>query len=440
MSEAQGLVRASIAVRAAGLIAAAGLALTLVTTALAALPAVPKGKHAEPPKLTQPMHVVIVTDGRPGCEPGCAQWISAQGQIFPDTPAQFRRVFKALGQKKLPIFISSSGGSVQAAFAIGREIRTRGLDVAVERTIFQKCEAAPAACDPRTLKDGDKGRPEAIAAYCVSACAFILAAGAERVVPVYGFVGVHEVIEFQTIKRVWRTYHVVRRIENGRLVEVSRQLISEKPLSTETVETNPNYAPVKAYFTEMGIDAATIMPLLIKTPHQDIYRMTPDERRLTRLVTRVATGDDLLPAAAPAKAPEGAEEKPQPAASQSALPPASVSAELLLFYPPGGDAIDIYIRLKSWDAPLRADRYSADIQFANGKKLTARSTGGGLTDPLYVALADAEFCALRRAGDLSVKIALNSTSGVAVTGLRRLVADFGKFNGVAEFAAKHCGK
>ena len=284
----------------------AGLWLALAGTAVAAVtqgkPAVPQGKPAKPPKVTHPMQVVIVSDSRPGCEPNCAEWISAEGQIGPETPAQFRRVFKVLGQKKLPIFITSNGGSVPAALAIGREIRKRGLDVAVERTIFEKCQTAPAPCDRRTLKDGDKGRPEPIAAPCISSCVFILAAGTERLVPVYGFVGVHQLTAFQTLRLVRRMYRVQRKFENWRIVE-TRQLVGEQQLSSTTFEKDPNYAPARAYFTEMGIDSAKIMPLLLGTPHQDVHRMTPEERRATRLATRVAAGHALLPARRPARPP-----------------------------------------------------------------------------------------------------------------------------------------
>src|SRR5208337_1856272 len=184
----------------------AGLWLALAGTAFAQVPKapVPHGKPADPPKLTQPMQVVIVSDSRTECTSNCAQWISAEGQIGPATPAQFRRVFEVLGKTKLPIFISSTGGSVQAAYAIGREIRKRGLDVAVEHTIFEKCETAPAPCDRRKLKDGDKGRPEPVAAACISSCVFILAAGTERLVPAYGFVGVHQIAAFQTFRQMLR--------------------------------------------------------------------------------------------------------------------------------------------------------------------------------------------------------------------------------------------
>jgi hypothetical protein len=420
--------------RLAALIAAE-LALMLTGAALAAQP---KGKHVEPPKLTHPMQVVIITDSRAGCEPDCAEWISAEGQIGPDTPALFRRVFRAAGQKKLPIFISSSGGSVDAALAVGREIRKRGLDVAVERTVFQTCEATPSACDRRALKDGDKGRPEPIAAYCASACVFILAAGIQRVVPLYGFVGVHEIVRFQTYKRVWRTYRIQRRIVNGRPVEVSRQLIAEKPLSSTTVETDANYGPVRAYFTEMDIDTATIMPLLMATPDSELHRMTPEERRTTRLVTRVGAGTELLSPARQPPATEAATTRPIPAELQGIVAPSDVSAEFTLFYPPGGDMIDILIRLKAPDPQLRTDQFSADIQLGNGKRLTARSTGVGPADPLYGTLAIDEFCALRRLGDLSVKFALHTTAHSGPP--QRFGLDLSKTLGVGEFAAKRCSK
>jgi hypothetical protein len=266
------------------------------------------------------MQVVIVGDSRTGCEPNCAEWISAEGEIGSATAAQFRRVFKVLGQKKLPIFINSNGVNVQAAFAIGREIRKRGLDVAVERTIFEKCQAAPAACDRRTLKDGDKGRPEPIAAPCISSCVFILAAGTERLVPVYGFVGVHQLAAFQTLRLVRRTYRVQRKFQNWRMVK-TRQLITERQLSSTTFEKDPNYGPTRAYFTEMGIDTAKIMPLLLGTPHQNVHRMTPEERRETRVVTRVAAGHALLPAATAGAVSDLTEAAASAAPAVSTMPP-----------------------------------------------------------------------------------------------------------------------
>jgi hypothetical protein len=407
--------------------------LTLAATAVAA-PV--DGRRVEPPKPTnRPMRVVIITDSRAGCEPSCPEWISAQGEITMDTPAQFQRVFKALGQKKLPIFISSPGGAVVAALTIGREIRKRGLDVAVERTVFQKCEQSAAACDLRALKDGDKGRPEPIGAQCASSCVFILAAGTERVVPVYGFVGVHEHFAFQTIRRVLRTYQVQRRFENGRIVE-QRKLVAEKLLSSTTIEKDPNYAPVRTYFTEMGINTAVIMPLLLGTPRKDIHRMTPNERGTTRLVTRVAAGDGLLQTAL--RPADSKLDMPIAASWRGDAPLSKVVAELMLFYPPGGDTVDIFVRVKPSDVPLRTAQFIADVQFADGRKLTARSTGDDAADPLYAALATQEFCALRSAGDLSMKVSLDNAARPGSP--LQMTADLANINGAAQFAARHCSK
>src|SRR5262245_56580576 len=452
----------------------AGLWLALASTALAAAPqgkpavpqgkpAVSHGKPAKPPKLTNPMQVVIVRDSRPGCEPDCAEWISAEGEIVPATPAQFRRVFKVLGQKKLPVFISSNGGNVDAAFAIGREIRKRGLDVAVERTTLEKCENAPGPCDRRTLKDGDSGRPEPIAASCVSSCVFILAAGRERLAPVYGYVGVHQLTAFQTVRLVRRMYRVQRKFENWRFVE-KRELVGEQQLSSNTYERDPNYASTRAYFKEMGVDTAKIMPLLLGTRHQDVHRMTADERLATGLVTRVAAGHALLPGAAaaggardtavsdptgaaaasvpaapPAWSTAGATTTPLPVAAQNTATQPTVSAGLLVLHRSSDDMLELYLRLKPVPGgSVRPTHYTADIQLSNGRKLTAASTGEDVIDPLYATLARDEFCALRGAGGLSLKVMLTHTD--LPSWRRPMLFDVTRVNGDSEFASKHCDK
>jgi hypothetical protein len=378
-----------------------------------------------------------------------------------------------LGQKKLPVFISSNGGNVDAAFAIGREIRKRRLDVAVERTVLEKCQNAPAPCDRRTLKDGDKGRPEPIAASCVSSCVFILAAGTERLVPIYGYVGVHQLTAFQTVRLVRRMYRVQRKFENWRFVE-KRELVGEQQLSSNTYERDPNYASTRAYFTEMGIDSGKIMPLLLSTRHQDVHRMTADQRLATRLVTRVAAGHALLPGAAaagstsggaasggaasdptgtaappvvpaapPAWSTAGASASTTPAslpmAAQNTAPLPAVSAGLVVLHRSSDDTLELYFRLKSTsDGSVRPTQYTADIQLSNGKKLTAGSTGEDLIDPLYATLARDEFCALRGAGGLSLKVMLAHTY---LPGWRRpMLFDVSRVNGDTEFATKHCDK
>jgi hypothetical protein len=393
-------------------------------------------KQAEPPRVAAaPMRVVIIRDSRPGCEPNCAEWISAQGEITKDTPALFRRAFKTLGTKKLPIFITSPGGAVMPAMAIGHEIRKRGLDVAVERTIFQMCVAPNPTCDLAKLKDGDKGRPEPIAASCSSACVLILAAGTQRLVPVYGFVGVHQHHEWQTMRKTLQTYRIRRSIENWRVVE-HREVIAEKELSRTKIEKEPNYGPVRTYYTAMGIDTATLMPLLLGTPHTGIHRMTPEERRTTRIVTRFAAGDELLQTATAAPEVKPADAAPAAAEGQAVAGPPKVTTEVTPVYPPSGEAVELFIRVKPAETPAPAAHFAADIVLAGSKKLIATATGERPADPLYVAIPTEDFCVLRRMGNLSMRISIRD---VAHPGKPVLIAaDLARDPRSAQFAGQYC--
>jgi hypothetical protein len=117
----------------------------------------------------------------------------------------------------------------------------------------------------------------------------------------------------------------------------------------------------------------------------------------------------------------------------------NLSASLFVLHPPPEDVIELYFRFKSEPgAPVRPAQYTAEIQLSNGKKLTAASTGEEMIDPLYATLAREEYCALRAAGDLSLKVALTNTNLPRWS--RRMLFDVAKVNGDAEFAAKHCGK
>jgi len=410
-------------------------------------PSKPAGKPAEPAKHAVPMQVIIATDGRPGCEPDCARWIAADGEIGPGTAGLFQRVFKTLGKTKLPVFISSNGGSVEAAIAVGRQIRKLGLDVAVERTVFPKCETGGFGCDPGPLKDGDKGRPEAARAFCASSCVFILAAGVERVVPSYGFVGVHQIIEFQRFNRVRRLFQVQRRLENGRPVEVSRKLISEKTVSSSIVEkdaTDANYRPIRAYFAEMGIDTAAIMPLLLATPHTSIHWMTLQERKDTKVTTLVGVGTDMLPLPAPASV--------RAAGTQGAPLTGAITVRESLLDKTGkpGEPADFSLKPVA-STPLLVEiditpvhqtatgpvaKQLGKIQLTNGHELSVFNRTGGNSDPLMTTIGMREFCGLGRSGRFYVNVAVRGDQDAAFPPMA--VIDMAKANGFAAFVANQC--
>src|SRR5260370_5513821 len=93
-----------------------------LVAALMAIPALAKTRqpvHAAPPpfQMTTPMRIVLVKSTEPASDPHCAQWLSADGDIYPGAAADFGRALRALGNRKPPILINSPGGSVTDALA-----------------------------------------------------------------------------------------------------------------------------------------------------------------------------------------------------------------------------------------------------------------------------------------------------------------------------------
>lgn len=253
-------------------------------------------KPIDPYKGMSPMRIVIAHDQQPGCEPKCADWISAEGDIVPETANELHRVLKRLGARKLPLFMSSPGGSIEAALAMGREIRAHKLDVAVVRTYFAPCEPGSKTCKNGTPTDGAPATADSGTAFCASSCTFVLASGTRRVAPANSHVGVHQITGFQTFVRVKRIYRVMRQIRNGVPVEISRHLISERPVSRKTVQaeiTDKSYKPIVAFFKDMGI-SDDIVPLMVSAANSDIHWMTQAELAQTHLTTDEMGGEALL--------------------------------------------------------------------------------------------------------------------------------------------------
>jgi hypothetical protein len=242
------------------------------------------------------MRVAIVRSAEPGCEPDCPEWIAAQGQIRGDTPRQLKAILRRLGGRKLPIFIHSSGGEVEASFAMGRQIRAKGLDVAVAKTAFVPCAPRDAACRKGRDDKPRLGLLDQSFSMCASACAFVLAAGARRVVDPQAVVGVHQILLRQTFNKVLHTYRVTVTPSMWGPPKVSRKLINTKLVSQKVVSKKAplsTYARAEDYFREMGIDEK-IMPLLQQTPHEQVHWLTPGELWATGMVTHRINAAQLL--------------------------------------------------------------------------------------------------------------------------------------------------
>jgi len=254
-----------------------------------------KKKQAAPPKAPA-MSVVIVRSNLPHCEPLCPQWISAEGQITEKTPALFKKVLAKAGKLALPIVMSSQGGDVDAAIAIGEMIRARHLDVVIGWTYFAGCAPPTKDCKlPKEAKGIYRGLAMGWNAYCMSACSFILAAGGKRVLPAGSYLGVHQIS--QTVRQEKIYYRENYRIVNGKKKVISRKVVSRKPYKnyTTTKLGKVQNRKIANYLDKMGVDRKSVLALFDKASPSDVYILSQDEAKGTRLATDFASRVDLVP-------------------------------------------------------------------------------------------------------------------------------------------------
>jgi hypothetical protein len=254
-----------------------------------------KKSPAPPPKpiYEAPMRVVIVRSSMGNCEPLCPEWIAAEGEITPATPQAFRKVFKQMGKKKLPIIIRSPGGSIGHALEIGRMIRKRGLDIAVGATTFSGCAPDAKSCKlPKENNGIYRGTTGSWFGFCNSACPLVVAGGKERLIGNDVQIGVHKPKTIWNNERIW--YRETYRIVNGK-----KKIISRKIARREKLKPKVTYGYDKrlrkqltAYLKEMGIDPAIIAESE-DTAHKDIKNLKAEELDTYRLRTSTGSPSSL---------------------------------------------------------------------------------------------------------------------------------------------------
>jgi hypothetical protein len=208
------------------------------------------------PRGDPPIRILQVKSSDPACEPNCPQWISAEGVITPGAASAFAKTIADLRGRRLPILISSHGGSVRDALAMGQLIRSKGLAVAVARTLIANCPERARACP------NARGRAIVGGATCASACQLVLAGGVERLVGPAPEVGVHQITTVMTeTEGVEHLKKVVKLYE--------QDWIDEK---------------VRDYMTAMGI-GEPVMTLVRRTPAASIRWLSPLELSESHLAT-----------------------------------------------------------------------------------------------------------------------------------------------------------
>jgi Predicted periplasmic protein len=228
----------------------------------------------------KPMVFAVVRGRSEACEPTCPEWISAEGMITDDSPAALREVLDGIGDRNLPLILSSAGGSIDAAIEMGRMIRERGLGIVVGRTADWACAPADPDCRPQDGLYRAEAQPEG---FCHSACTIMFAGGVERRAESQARLGVHMPYRMRTTEQ--KIYENRYKIVDGKKVRtkgkrLKKRIIRETmaPVSEEELET------IAGYFVEMGVEP-DIIDLFRSTPSSDMLILPDYEKHRFKLVT-----------------------------------------------------------------------------------------------------------------------------------------------------------
>lgn len=271
------------------------------TTVLAALLVVSaSATTAAAQSLPDSMQFVLIHgDARSGychTDGSCMDWIAAEGRIDKGSPAALRKMLASIGNSKLPIVVRSGGGNVDAALAMGRLIRARGLSVAVGGTRLNGCPIAEPLC-AEGWRNGAKGSVYSAGSFCYSACPFMLAGGVRRMFSQFSSVGVHQITMVYDGERI--RYRTEYQVVNGKKRILARQEIGREWVGqhSNTKMTKAFRKALLAYFNEMGVDSS-IFDLAMSATPQALHLISQLDGAAIKLTTDLATADELVAAGA----------------------------------------------------------------------------------------------------------------------------------------------
>lgn len=323
-------------------------------------------------RIAPTMKFVRVVSAAPNCGQNCPEWISAEGQIDVGIAQVFARFIAGLGGRRLPILISSPGGSTSDAMAMGRLIRAQHLIVAVGHSVLSPCSGGAANCSLTP------GAPATIGSYCQSACTLVLAGGVERYASGLSPIGVHQ-IRLGLKEIVMRHYLIQYRIVDGRKEETSRTLtgVDKSVVAPDAKDLAGADSGAANYLREMGV-GEPVMNLMLSTPPTSMHQMFHSELATSRLTTMwLPDGFSLF-----GRDPDGLKGEPIGAAPSSegafafsarwpilgSLDGRNVAIAAQFQYRPGGGAVSTSVKLV--DAATGADfqrTVAGSYVFANAK-------------------------------------------------------------------------
>ncbi len=266
-----------------------GVSLLLVSPALAEAAGVAGGT---------PMRFLLVHGEMGQCRADntCPDWISAEGQIMADTPRKLQKILKQVGDRKLPIVVSSPGGDVKAAMEMARIIRKQKLSIAVGRTRSRACPYAEPICSAAFAKDGSiTGQPFSDGAICFSACPLFFAGGVQRVSSPFALLGVHQITTTYSEVRV--QYRTEYEMVDGKRKVISKREIGRKFVGKydTTKLDKAQRARLVSFLDKMGVDRG-LVDLMLGTDPNGIHLISQMDALRLRLTTELADADALVSA------------------------------------------------------------------------------------------------------------------------------------------------
>ncbi len=245
-----------------------------------------------------PMRFLLVHGDMGQCraDNACPDWISAEGQIMADTPKKLQRFLKRLGNRQLPIVVSSPGGDVKAAMEMARTIRKQKLSIAVGRTRSRACSYSEPICQAALAEDGSiKGQAYSSGAICFSACPLFFAGGIQRVSSPFALMGVHQITTTYSEVRV--QYRTEYEMVNGRRKVLSRKEIGRKFVGKydTTKLDKAQKARLTGFLDKMGIDRG-LVDIMLGTEPSGIHLISQMDALNLKLTTELSDADALVSA------------------------------------------------------------------------------------------------------------------------------------------------
>src|SRR5438128_4769205 len=142
-----------------------------------------------------PMTFYVVKGAPDTCGRGCDSWIAVEGQVDGAAALRFKKFLQQVGNRDLPIYLSSPGGNLDQALAMGAMLRERRATARVGRAVVSDCgfEAQDSAACLKLKQSGRALRGDLFTrgANCNSACPYLLLGATNREVAPDALLAVH---------------------------------------------------------------------------------------------------------------------------------------------------------------------------------------------------------------------------------------------------------